>query len=567
MSSSPRLQLRAAVVALAALGAGALVAPQSRRAPTPTRAAVDYVPDRAAPLNVAIAGGGVGGLTTALTLLKAGHDVTVYEKTEAFARFGGPIQFASNALSTLKAIDERLFARVMDAFTFTGTRRCGIKDGLRSDGSFRMTPVADPRFLVDKDTPSDWFVSFPLKQCADFFNLPYTGVVDRPDLQEILLDECRALKPDFIKNGDGVVGYADDGETVTVQLGGGEKFDHDLLVGADGIWSAVRAQMYDEGPVRGASPDGLSKQGCAYSGYTVFAGEAVLPLADYYDVGYNVYIGPQRYFVKSDVGDGRVQWYAFCALPPGSAKAGDSWDEGSTSADQGRSVVDYIKGLHEGWTDEISFILDSTPAESVEQRDLYDRWPEFFRSWSKGRVVLVGDAVHPMMPNLGQGGCQAIEDAYELGKHLSAVSTFDEKASGAVVERALNDFYKDRVVRVAGVSLLSRLASDLIINAFDTPWNPWGDGLGLSWKSYLTFFWKPLLQYVIFPAQFLFLYSYHPSGGMGDLPKKLEAKWRAKHRESAEAAFAEAAATGVAYDESKRRASFFAAEKAPVPSR
>ena len=98
-------------------------------------------------------------------------------------------------------------------------------------------------------------------------------------------------------------------------------------------------------------------------------------------------------------------------------------------------------------------------------------------------------------------------------------------------------------------------------------WNPWGDGLGLSWKSYLTFFWKPLLQYVIFPAQFLFLYSYHPSGGMGDLPKKLEAKWRAKHRESAEAAFAEAAATGVAYDESKRRASFFAAEKAPVPSR
>ena len=290
--------------------------------------------------------------------------------------------------------------------------------------------------------------------------------------------------------------------TVTLEKSGASH-DHDLLVGADGIWSAVRAQMYGEGAVRGASEDGKTKQGCAYSGYTVFAGEAVLPLADYYDVGYNVYIGPQRYFVKSDVGDGRVQWYAFCALPPGSAKAGDSWDAGSTSADEGRSVIDYIKGLHEGWTEEISFILDSTPAESVEQRDLYDRWPEFFRSWSKGRVVLVGDAVHPMMPNLGQGGCQAIEDAYELGKHLAAVSTFDEKPSGAVVAKALDDFYKDRVLRVAGVSLLSRLASDLIINAFDTPWNPWGDGLGMSWKSYLTFFWKPVLQYVVFPAQFL----------------------------------------------------------------
>ena len=410
-------------------------------------------------------------------------------------------------------------------------------------------------------------MSFPLKACADFFKLPYTGVVDRPDLQEILLDECRQRKADFIRNGNGVASYDDSGDDVRVTLDDGSTHAHDLLVGADGIWSAVRAQMYGEGPVRGVSADGLTKQGCQYSGYTVFAGEAVLPLADYYDVGYNVYIGPQRYFVKSDVGDGRVQWYAFCALPPGSAKAGDSWDEGSTTADEGRSVVDYIKGLHEGWTDEISFILDSTPAESVEQRDLYDRWPEFFRSWSKGRVVLVGDAVHPMMPNLGQGGCQAIEDAYELGKHLSAVSTFDEKASGAVVERALNDFYKDRVVRVAGVSLLSRLASDLIINAFDTPWNPWGDGLGTSWKSYLTFFWKPVLQYLIFPAQFLFLYSYHPSGPMGDLPKKLEEDWRKRHKEESEAAFAKAKAGGDRFDAASRLGSFFQQSEEPVASR
>ena len=135
------------------------------------------------PLRVAIAGGGVGGLTTALCMLKAGFDVTVYEKTGAFARFGGPIQFASNALSTLKAIDEDLFTRVMDAFTFTGTRRCGIKDGLRADGSFRMSNVADPRYLFDPSVPADWYLAFPLKECADAFSLPYTGVIDRPDLQ------------------------------------------------------------------------------------------------------------------------------------------------------------------------------------------------------------------------------------------------------------------------------------------------------------------------------------------------------------------------------------------------
>ena len=173
--------------------------------------------------------------------------------------------------------------------------------------------------------------------------------------------------------------------------------------------------------------------------------------------------------MKSDVGNGRVQWYAFCALPPGSAKAGDSWDEGETSEAEGRGVIDYIKGLHEGWSDEIFQVLDQTPAASVEQRDLYDRWPEFTRSWAKGRVVLVGDAVHPMMPNLGQGGCQAIEDAYELGKHLAAAGTYENTLERPELEKALQDFYKDRMPRVAGVSLLSRLASDLIINAFDTP--------------------------------------------------------------------------------------------------
>ena len=82
------------------------------------------------PLKIAIAGGGVGGLTAALCMLKKGFDVTIYEKTAAFARFGGPIQFASNALSVLKEIDDELFNRVMAKFTFTGTRACGIKDGM-----------------------------------------------------------------------------------------------------------------------------------------------------------------------------------------------------------------------------------------------------------------------------------------------------------------------------------------------------------------------------------------------------------------------------------------------------
>lgn len=485
------------------------------------------------PLKIAIAGGGVGGLTTALCMLKKGFDVTVYEKTAAFARFGGPIQFASNALSVLKEIDETLFERVMKKFTFTGTRACGIKDGLRADGSFRMTGDSLD-YLINKDAPADWFVKFPLKECADLYGLPYTGVIDRPDLQEILIDECRKLKPDFIQNGNPVVGYESlgKGEGVNVNLSDGSTVDADILVGSDGIWSAVRAEMYGE-EIKGSTTDLKKRQGCTYSGYTVFAGETIVKTPDYYETGYKVYIGPQRYFVTSDVGDGRIQWYAFFALPPGSKKAPSGWG-GSTrdeQADPGENLVDYVKSLHEGWSDEVMTVLDATPPESVEQRDLYDRQPELLRSWAKGNVVLIGDAVHPMMPNLGQGGCQAIEDAYVLTEILSGTRTTQK------IEGNLQSFYRRRIARVTAVQFLSRLASDLIINAFDTPWSP-HDNKGQSWKSYLTFFWKPLLQYIIFPAQFAFLYSYYPSGNMEKLPAQLEEIWQAKHFEDAEKAFA-----------------------------
>lgn len=431
----------------------------------------------------------------------------------------GPIQLASNALSTLKAIDEDTFAQVMEKFTFTGTRRCGIKDGLRSDGSFRMSPIFDWRYFFDGNAAHDWFVSFPLKQCADVFELPYTGVIDRPELQDILLQKVT------VENANAVVDYRNVGDQVEVRLEDGQVRRFDLLVGADGIWSAVRARMYGE-VVKEQKGD--IRQGCKYSGYTVFAGEAIMPLDDYYDVGYNVYIGPSRYFVKSDVGDGRVQWYAFCGMPRGTQFVKDTWDL-ETEVGEERNVIDYLLSLHDGWSPEIEDVLRRTSPETIEQRDLYDRsaLQVAFRSWVDGRVCLLGDAVHPMMPNLGQGGCQAIEDAYELARALD---------SNDNVADALQAYQKTRAPRVATVSMLSRLASDLIINAFDTPWSV-HDDKGSSWKSYLTFAWKPLLQLLIFPAQFLFLYSYHPTGPLGDLPKKLEQSWRDKHRATSQAAF------------------------------
>jgi hypothetical protein len=93
-----------------------------------------------------------------------------------------------------------------------------------------------------------------------------------------------------------------------------------------------------------------------------------------------------------------------------------------------------------------------------------------------------------MMPNLGQGGCQAIEDAYVLTEILAKTKTTEK------IEDGLQEFYRKRILRASAVQFLSRLASDLIINAFDTPWSP-HDNLGKSWKSYLTFFWKVCVRY------------------------------------------------------------------------
>ena len=134
------------------------------------------------------------------------------------------------------------------------------------------------------------FVSSP----AEDRNMPYTGVIDRPDLQEIYLN---ALPEGVLINGDAVVDYERNpsGPGVKAIMESGAVVEGDVLIGADGIWSAVRANMRDE-PVKG---DG---SGVTYSGYTVFAGEMAYDSFDNGKVGYKVYIGPGQYFVITDIG-------------------------------------------------------------------------------------------------------------------------------------------------------------------------------------------------------------------------------------------------------------------------
>ena len=116
-----------------------------------------------------------------------------------------------------------------------------------------------------------------------------------------------------------------------------------------------------------------------------------------------------------DIGKGRYQYYAFLARDPGSAETEEKPD----------GTVPFLKKTFEGWSPDIHAILDATREDEIEQRDLYDRPPSSLKPWSVGPVGLLGDSVHAMMPNLGQGGCQAIEDAIVLAEELKSFEIGD----------------------------------------------------------------------------------------------------------------------------------------------
>lgn len=318
--------------------------------------------------------------------------------------------------------------------------------------------------------------------------MPYTGVIERPDLQEIYL---KALPEGVVRNGDGLSTYKThtDG-SITAVLESGETLEGDVLIGADGIWSAVRATMRDE-PQKG---DG---SGVSYSGYTVFAGELAYDSFDNGDVGYKVYIGPGQYFVITDIGKGNYQWYAFLARQPGSADT-EAKPDGS---------VPFLKNIFAGWSLDVHHILDATQEYEIAQRDLYDRPPSVFKPWHRGSVALLGDAVHAMMPNLGQGGCQAIEDAMVLNQELGSVE------SRADIEQRLSTYRQRRLIRSAAVQGLSRFASDIIIRGFDTPAKIVRDAdtgevrfENFNYAGMVTKILQPILP-IFFIVQFNFLYD------------------------------------------------------------
>ncbi|XP_016476042.2 zeaxanthin epoxidase, chloroplastic [Nicotiana tabacum] len=388
-------------------------------------------------LKVLVAGGGIGGLVFALAAKKRGFEVLVFERDLSAIRgegqYRGPIQIQSNALAALEAIDMDVAEDIMNAGCITGQRINGLVDGVSGN----------------------WYCKFDTFTPAVERGLPVTRVISRMTLQQIL---ARAVGEDIIMNESNVVNFEDDVEKVTVTLEDGQQYSGDLLVGADGIRSKVRTNLFGPSDV-------------TYSGYTCYTGIADFVPADIETVGYRVFLGHKQYFVSSDVGGGKMQWYAFHNEPAG-------------GVDDPNGKKARLLKIFEGWCDNVIDLLVATDEDAILRRDIYDRPPTF--NWGKGRVTLLGDSVHAMQPNLGQGGCMAIEDGYQLALELDkALSRSAESGTPVDIISSLRSYESSRKLRVGVIHGLARMAA-IMASTYKAYL-----GVGLGPLSFLTKFRIP----------------------------------------------------------------------------
>ncbi|MCP3144495.1 FAD-dependent monooxygenase [Pyxidicoccus xibeiensis] len=320
------------------------------------------------PRHVLIAGAGIGGLTLACALRRAGLSATVFERADALRWVGAGIIVQMNAAVAL--------------------RRIGLADAVAAAGA---SPT-DSAIL----RPSGAAITrLPVQRLQQELGVPMT-CIHRARLQAVLLEHAG---PEHVRLGRAVAGFTDDGQGITVTLSDGSFVKGDVLVGADGLRSAVRSGLLGDAPLR-------------YSGYTSWRG--VSPEVPGARPGHvSETWGRGARFGVVPIGSGQVYWYATLNAPAG----------GQDAPGEARARLRDVFG---GWHAPIADLLAATPDDAIVRTDIHDRPP--MDRWSRGRVTLLGDAAHPMTPNLGQGGCQAIEDAVVLAECL---------ARGGAVEEAL----------------------------------------------------------------------------------------------------------------------------------
>lgn len=346
-------------------------------------------------LSVAVVGGGIGGLAAALSLLRAGFDVRVYEQAAALAEVGAGIQISPNASRLLHRLG------LGAALDRTGVRPVGVHQRRWNDGrTLQRAPLGEAVEAA--------------------FGAPYYHF-HRADLLDAL---AGALPPDRVRLGHRLAGFADHGDRVELRFTNGERVAAALLVGADGIHSSVRAGLF--------GPERPRFTGCiAYRGLVPAERLADLGL----EIASNNWMGPGGHFVHYFVAGGRL--VNFVAIKERETWTRESW------TDRGE-VADALAAF-EGWHPQVRAIIGA--ADETFIWALFDRVP--LGRWSAGRVTLLGDACHAMLPFMAQGAAQAIEDGATLTACL-----LEQGAAG--VAAALRRYETLRLPRATRLQEMSR---------------------------------------------------------------------------------------------------------------
>ncbi len=310
--------------------------------------------------SVAVIGAGVGGITAALILLDAGFDVHVYEQAPALAEVGAALQVTPNASRILHRLG------LADALADVGVRSLAWHHRRWDDGrTLLLTPLGgalEARF------------GFPHYQLR------------RADLLAVLL---RALPAKRLHVGRRFAAFVDHGDRVEVRFADGHLLDVDVLIGADGIHSTVRTQLF--------GPQAPRFTGCA-------AVRALIPADRVRDLALEttsqVWMGPGKHLVHYFVSGGRL--LNVVAVMERETWTRESWSDRGNPAD--------AVAAFEGWHPQVRRVLEAV--DDVYIWALLDRAP--MPRWSIGRVTLLGDACHAMLPFMAQNAAQAVEDAATL---------------------------------------------------------------------------------------------------------------------------------------------------------
>ena len=319
-------------------------------------------------MKAVIAGGGIGGLTAALCLEKFGWDVVVLEQSAELGEVGAGIQISPNAMKVYEALD---VDRVLADTTFHPE---GIELRMGESG-MRLI-----RAEFSNASAARW-------------GSPYLHV-HRADLMSVLESVLNARKPEAIRLGAAVKSYAQDGSGVVVSLTTGEDVCGDILIGADGIHSAVREQML--------GPDAPEFTGNV-------AWRAVVPVErlgqDVPDPVACAWMGRGKHAVTYLLRRGELA--NLVAVVERDDWTKESWSEPGSRE---QALSDF-----KDWHPTITRILEET--DGLFRWALFDRKP--LLRWTDDQVALIGDAAHPMLPFMAQGAAMAIEDAWALAALVS----------------------------------------------------------------------------------------------------------------------------------------------------